>query len=127
MKNGQWLGPYLKSCIETHLIPLIKVEPEELHATHIIKVKFQIHPSQATLETYKINISTFNDGQSEEFLALLRNFNIETDGAGTTTSSGCINYLRTMLRGTSLRELNKLALAGNSTANHLKHIMEGLL
>ena len=94
---------------------------------HIIKVKVWRNPSQAALETYKINISTFNDGQPEELLALLRNCNIAIDGTGTTTASGRINYLSTMLRGTNLREFDELALSGNLTANHLKHIKEGLL
>ena len=38
-----------------------------------------------------------------------------------------INYLRTLLRGPSLSEFDELALQGNTTNNHLKHITEGLL
>ena len=101
------------------------MEPEELYATHIIKIKIWKNPSQAASETYKINISTFDDGQPEELIALLRNFRIAIDGTNRTTASGHINYLRAMLCGTSLREFDELALAGNSTVNHLKHITEG--
>ena len=79
------------------------------------------------METYKINISTFKDDQPEELLALLRNCKIAIDGTGTATASDRINYLRTMLRGTNLREFYKLELSGNLTANHLKHITEGLI
>ena len=86
---------------------------EEINATHIIKVEVWRNPSQATLETYKINISTFDNSQPEELLALLRKFKIEIDGTVTATVSGCINYLQTMLHGTSLREFDRLALAGN--------------
>ena len=73
-------------------IPLAKVETEELHATHTIKVNIRRNPSQATLETYKINMSTFDGSQLDEFLALLRNFKITIDRT-------CM----TMLRGTSLK------------------------
>ena len=66
-------------------------------------------------ENYKINISTFNDVQPE------------IDGTIATTASVYINYLRTVLPGTSLSGFDELSLAGNSTANHLRHIMEGLL
>ena len=71
MNNGQWLRTDVQFRIETPTITLIKVELEELHATHIIKVKNRRNPSQDALETDKINISTFNDGQPEEFLSLL--------------------------------------------------------
>ena len=73
-------------------------------------------------ETYKLNISTFDDGQPEEFLSLLRNFKIAIDVTGMTTGSGWINYLSTMICVTSLREFKKKSLAEDSTANHLKHI-----
>ena len=52
MKNGQCLSANVQAHIEPPPIPLIKVEPEELHATHIIKVEVWIKPSQAALETY---------------------------------------------------------------------------
>ena len=66
MKNGPWLSADVQARIEPPYIPTIKVELEELHATHIINVNIQINPSQATLETYKMNMSTFNNGQPEE-------------------------------------------------------------
>ena len=72
-------------------------------------------------ETYKTNISTFDDSQSEEFLALLRNFKFAIDGTSTTTALNCINHLRTILRGTSFRGVDELALGGNSTKKFQAH------
>ena len=103
MKNGPWLRSNVQACIETPQIPLIKVDLQELHATNIIKVKIQRTPSQATSETYKMNMSTFNEGQQEEFLMLLRNFKIAIDGTGTILPSGQINDLLTILGGEILR------------------------
>ena len=57
----------------------------------------------------------------------MRNERIATDGTGTTSPSGRINYLPTLLRAASLREFNELALQGNTTNNHLKIINKGLL
>ena len=74
-----------------------------------------------------MNISTFDDDQPEEFLALLRNFKIAIGGTGTTTPTGRIGYLRTMLLGKSLREFDELSLQENNNSNHIKHITEGLL
>ena len=73
------------------------------------------------------HLSTFNDGQPEELLALLRNCKIVIDGTRTAAASDRINYLRTTLRGTNLREFEELALSGNLTANHIKKGIEGLL
>ena len=38
-----------------------------------------------------------------------------------------MNYLRTLLCGSSLREFDELELQGNTTNNHLKLITKGLL
>ena len=51
------------------------MELEELPATRIIKVKIQRKPSQAMLKTYKMNMSTFDNSQPEEFLALKKTLN----------------------------------------------------
>ena len=64
---------------------------------------------------------------TEEFLALLRNFKIVIDRTGTTFPSGYINYLRTILHGEILREFDELSLQVNTTNNHSKHINGGLL
>ena len=61
------------------------------------------NPSRATLETYKVNMSNFDDGKPKEFLALLRNRKIATDRTGMTSPSVSITYLCTLLRGESLR------------------------
>lgn len=118
--NGQWLSADVQAYIEPPESPLIKVEPEEIRKKHY-QVRILEKPLTTASETCKINKSTFDYGQPEELLVLLRNFQIEIDGTGTTTASGRINYLHTMIRGTSLRELDKLALVGNSITNHLPH------
>ena len=63
MKNAPCLSADLQACTETPPIYLNKVELYELHATHIINVEIWRNPSEATSETYKINMSTFDDGQ----------------------------------------------------------------
>ena len=120
MKNGLWLSADVKAHIEPTPIPLTKVELEELHSNQIIRVKMRRNPSQDTSETYNMNMFTFNDGQPEELLALLRKSKIAIDGTGTTTPTGRIKYLPTMLRGKSIMEFDKLSLQGNTANNHLK-------
>ena len=73
-----------------------------------------------------MSMSNFDDSQPEELITLLRNFRITIDGNVMTSPSGWINYLRKMLRGASLTEFDELSPQGNTTNNHIKHIMEGL-
>ena len=114
--------------IEPLSFPLINVELEEELASHTIKVNMGRKPTSATSETYNINMSSFEYGQPEDFLALLNNFRIVIDGTGTTSLSGQMNYLSTMLHVEDLREFDQSSSQNNGTTNaHLKHITEGLL
>ena len=72
MNKGPWISSYVHSRIDPLPINLIEAELEEHKATNIMKVKIQRNPSQAVSETYKANMSTFNDVQPETFLALQR-------------------------------------------------------
>ena len=57
-------------------------------------------------ETYKLKIVTFEHGQPEQFLQLLNNFKRAVDWTGTTTAEGKIKYLRNLLHGEALQELD---------------------
>ena len=60
----------------------------------------------ADSKTYNINMATFDNDQQKEFLALLNNFNITIDVTVTTSGTGWVNYLHTMLRGEAKREFD---------------------
>ena len=86
------------------------------------------NPSDANSEMYKLNIVTFEHDQTEEFLALMKNFKIEFDGTGTVSVSGKIKHLRILLRGKALRGFYELSRQNNGTSNaHLNLTQEVLL
>ena len=123
-----WLSADIQAGVEPPPIPLIKLELDDERTIYIIKVKMRRNISLAASKTYNINMNTLDDGQPEEFLSLLKNFNNATDGTGATNSSGRINYLHMMLRGHSLKVFDELhSKYGSSTNNHLKLIQEGLI
>ena len=127
-QHPNWLSADLQACIKPLPFILIKVELEKEREISIIKVKMLIKPVTTTSERYNINMSTFEDRQPEEFLALLKNFMITIDGTGMMSASGLFNYLRKMLCVKSLREFDKLSGQNSGTTNfHLKHITEGLI
>ena len=99
MKNVGWISADMQSRIKPLPISLIMLEVNDDSTTHTIKVEMQKNISSAESKTNNININTFDDGQPKEFLLLFRNFKIAIDGTGTTTTSGQINYIRTMLCG----------------------------
>ena len=76
----------------------------------------------------KVNMNTFDDGQPEEFLSLIINFNIETDGTRTTNPYIHIACLHMMLSGQALREFYKpQSQYGGATNKQPKLIQEVLL
>ena len=103
------LSTDLKSHIEPPMITIIKVGLEEERVSNIIKVNNRRNLDSDTYDTYKLKMAMFENYQPEEFLALLNNFRIEINGTGTTSFSGRIKYIRTMLNVESLREFDELA------------------
>ena len=125
--SGPRLSADIRAQIEPPLIPLIKAELEEQKARKTIKVNIWRNSYKAAPLTYKVNRYTFEDVQPEEFPALLRNWKIATDRTGKTSTSGRINYLRTLLCGASLIGYDELALQANMNNNHFRIITEVLL
>ena len=60
-------------------------------------------PGAATSETYKLKMATFENGQPEYFLMLLKNVKTAIDRTQTSLDVERINHLRTMLRVEALR------------------------
>ena len=94
--NHEELGSNLdkrKSTIpdQTPPISLVKKEPKNVNEYDIINIKMCRNLSDANSETYELKIVTFEHGQPEEFLALVKNFKKLVEGTGTTTAAGNIN------------------------------------
>ena len=77
---------------------------------------------------YELNISTFENGKPEEFLAILKNFKTLIDVIGITSTRRIINYIWNMLLGGALQEFDNPASQKSGRTNpHLKFVMESLL
>ena len=92
----------MQAYIEPPPIPLIKKETDDASKCDIIKIKMLWNPSDVDSEMYELNIATFEHGQPEEFLALMKNFKTNIDRTGPTLAAGKINYLSNILRRESL-------------------------
>ena len=104
ISNPNWISADVQARGEPPTIPLIKAETEEEKASKTIKVKMRQNPDSAASETYNMKMATFENGQQEEFLMLLKNFKTAFNRSGTMSVAGRNNYLRTMLRGEDQQE-----------------------
>ena len=63
----------------------------------LINIKMCQYPASAAFETYKLKVQTFENGKPEDFHQKIQDFKTGTDGTGTTSTPGNIQFLRTML------------------------------
>ena len=70
-----------------------------------------------------MKVQTFENGKSKYFLQMMKDFKTDIDRTGTTSVSGKIQFLRTMLRGEDLREFYVIPnQVGSTTNEQLKKI-----
>ena len=73
MKNyPAWISAEVQARIKPPPIPLIKKDPLEANEYDVIKIKMRRNPSDAASKTYKLKIVTFEHGQPEEFLQIIK-------------------------------------------------------
>ena len=97
--NNKWLNTDFQARIEPPPIPLIKATNVNTEETNIIKIKMRQDPASDTSDTYKLKVQTFENGKPEEFLQMMKNFKTDVVRTGTTSTTGTIQFIRTMLHG----------------------------
>ena len=60
-------------------------------------------PASDTFKTYNIKAQTFKHFKPEDFLQMMKDFKTATDRTKTTSSTGKIQFLHTILCGEYLR------------------------
>ena len=72
-------------------------------------------------------MALFDNGEPEEFLLFISNFNMTIKVSGTLNSGANIQYLRTLVRGWALIRFGTFyAEVGSATPEHLSSIILGL-
>ena len=72
-------------------------------------------------------MALFDNGEPEEILFFIRNFQMNLKASGMLDASAKINYIHTLLRGEALRQLDTLYVeVGGINTTHLNHIILGL-
>ena len=73
-------------------------------------------------------MALFDNGETEEFLLFIRNFQMTLEASGTFAACVKIQYLHTLLNGKALRQLDILFVEARSmTIEHLNRIILSLV
>ena len=79
--------------------PLIKSKYENNSGKYFVKLKVIKDPKSATQDLYEFNMDLFDNGDPEEFLLFVQNFNINLAASGKLVTGAKIQCLCTLVRG----------------------------
>ena len=113
--------------VEPPLIPLVKIMNKYKLEKYFVKIKFRRDPMSQKSDLYKLKMDLFDNGDAEEFLLFIRNFNMNPEASRTLRSDAKTQYLCTMISGEALHQFDTLsAEVGIVTPEKLTSIILGL-
>ena len=78
-------------------IPLIKNNHNHKSDKDLVKIKLCRYPTSSSSDLYKFKMDMFDNGEPEEFLLFLQNFNITLAVSGTLATDKNIQYICTLV------------------------------
>ena len=76
---------------------------------YFVNLKLRRDTTSSTLDLYELKTYFFDHDNPEEFLLLIRNFNMNIAAIGTLETDAKIQYLCMIVRGESLRQFELLS------------------
>ena len=121
--KNNWNQVAVQVHVHPPLIPLNKSNNDDKLDRYCVKNKLRRDPMSENLDFYEFKMTFLDNSSLEEFLLLIRNFQMTLDASGRLTAGMNVRYLRTLLRGEALRQLGTLSIeVGSTTSEHLKLI-----
>ena len=81
------------------MIPLIKIKNYEKSDKDRVKIKLLRDPTSQKFDIHELKMALFDNGEPEEFLLFIRNFNMTVEASGMIVAIAKIQLLCTILRG----------------------------
>ena len=104
--------------------PLIKIMNETKAEMDDVKIKVCRDPTQEKSDMYELKMALFDNGEPEEFLLLVQNFNMTLDTSRTLSSNAKLQYLRNIICGQAVRHFDTLCgQFGNTTTENLNQVI----
>ena len=85
--------------VDPTLIPLIKINNDDKLDKYFITIELHRGTTSQKSDTYGLKTDLFDNGDLEEFLLFIWNFNMTLEASGTLKGGTKIQYLRTLARG----------------------------
>ena len=95
--------------VDPLFIPLVKENHDGKSDKDFVKIKLRRNPMSPTSDLYEFKMSLFDNGEPEEFLLFVRNFNMNLAAAGTLEAGVKYQYLRTIVCGEALYQFDSLS------------------
>ena len=105
--------------MEPPLITLIKSKNDEKLDNYHVKNKLRRDPTSGNSDLYELKTALFDNGNPEELLLFVWNFQMTLEESETINYGANIWYLCTLVRGRALRQLDTLSVEmGSTTTDH---------
>ena len=101
-------------------IPLIKSKNGEKSGRDCVKNKCIRYSTLAKSDLYEFKMTLFNNVNLEELLLFIRNLQTTLEASGTVAAGAKIRYLRTMIHGEALSQLD--TFSAESVSNTPEHL-----
>ena len=84
--------------VETPSVPLIKIKHGDNSDKDSVKLKLHRDPTSSSSDIYEFKTNLFYNGDLEEFLLFVLNFNMTLEASETMVTGTNIEYLCTLVR-----------------------------
>ena len=95
--------------VEPPPIPLIQETHDGKSDRYFVNLKFRRDLTSSTSELYELKMSLFDNGDPEEFLFFMRNFNTTLTTLGMLEAGAKNQYLCTLVRREALRQFKSFS------------------
>ena len=132
MKNVSSKKGYMTRMNHPHVDPPRIILIQEIHngksGKYFVKLKLHIYPMEYTSDLYEFKMSLFDNGDPEEFLLFVRNFNITLSASGALEVGTKGQYLCTLVHGEALLHFDSFSADVESTQTlNVDDIIKGLV
>ena len=92
--------------VEPSLIPLIKENHGGKSDMYFVKLKLQRDPTSSTSDLCEFKMSLFDNGEPEDLLLFVRNFNMTIAASGTLEADEIFQFLFNIVHGEALYQFS---------------------
>ena len=124
LHNNNWNRGVVQVYVQPPRIALIKSKNYEKLYKDCVKTYLCRNPTSAKSDLYVFKMCLFDNGNPEEFLLFIHNFQMTLGASVALTAGAKIPYLSTLVCGEYLYQIDMFsAQVGSTTSEHLKSII----